>query len=67
MKSGRSLVNLAQELERQLHSKKDLIVPSPLVRHATDELGKTRLVVEEAGGAVHYAVTPLARRQLADS
>ena len=37
MKSGRSLVSLAQELERQLHSKKDLIVPSTLVRHATDD------------------------------
>jgi hypothetical protein len=32
MKNGRSLVSLAQELERQLHSKKDLIVPSALVR-----------------------------------
>ncbi|MEF8717043.1 MAG: hypothetical protein V5B44_04590 [Candidatus Accumulibacter necessarius] len=39
MKNGRSLVSLAQELERQLHSKKDLIVPSTLVRHATDDLG----------------------------
>ena len=66
MKYGRSLVNLAQELERQLHSKKDLIVPSTLVRHATDDLGKTRLVIEEAEVPVHYGVTPLARRQLAD-
>ena len=47
MKNGRSLVSLAQELERQLHSKKDLIVPSALVRHATDEQGETRLVIEE--------------------
>ena len=66
MKSGRSLVSLAQELERQLHSKKDLIVPSTLVRHATDDRGETRLVVEESGGPVRYGVTPLARRQLAD-
>jgi hypothetical protein len=66
MKNGRSLVSLAQELERQLHSKKDLIVPSTLVRHATDDLGGTRLVVEEGGSPVHYGVTPLARRQLAD-
>jgi hypothetical protein len=40
MKNGRSLVSLAQELERQLHSKKDLVVPSTLVRHATDDLGR---------------------------
>jgi hypothetical protein len=40
MKSGRSLVSLAQELERQLNSKKDLIVPSTLVRHATDDPGR---------------------------
>ena len=66
MKSGRSLVSLAQELERQLHSKKDLIVPSALVRHATDDRGETRLVIEEGGGPVRYSVTPLARRQLAD-
>ena len=39
MKNGRSLVSLAQELERQLDSKKDLIVPSALIRHATDEQG----------------------------
>ena len=45
MKNGRSLVSLAQELERQLHSKKDLIVPSTLVRHATDDLGSTRLII----------------------
>jgi hypothetical protein len=58
MKNGRSLVSLAQELERQLHSKKDLIVPSTLVRHATDDLGSTRLVIEEGGSPVHYGVTP---------
>ncbi len=66
MKYGRSLVNLAQELERQMHSKKDLIVPSTLVCHVTDDLGETRLVIEEAQVPVHYGVTPLARRQLAD-
>jgi hypothetical protein len=66
MKNGRSLVSLAQELERQLHSKKDLVVSSSLLRHDTDDRGGTRLVVEEAGGPVGYGVTPLARRQLAD-
>ena len=66
MKSGRSLVSLAQELERQLHSKKDLVVPSTMMRHDTDDTGDTRLVVEETGGVQRYGVTPLARRQLAE-
>jgi hypothetical protein len=30
MKSGRSLVDLARELERQISSKRDLVVPSSL-------------------------------------
>ena len=66
MKSGRTLVSLAQELERQLASKKDLVVPTALMRHDTDDRGITRLVVEEGNGLVRYGVTPLARRQLAD-
>jgi hypothetical protein len=66
MKSGRTLVSLAQELERQLQSKKDLVVPSALMRHETDDLGQTRLVVDESGGSAKYSVTPLARRQLAE-
>jgi len=66
MKSGRTLVSLAQELQRQLQSKKDLVVPSQFVHHSTGDGGETRLVIEEGGGAVHYGVTPLARRQLAD-
>ena len=66
MKSGRTLVSLAQELQRQLQSKKDLIVPSPLVHHSTGDRGETQLVVDEGGNVVNYDVTPLARRQLAD-
>lgn len=66
MRSGRTLVSLAQELQRQLESKKDLVVPSPLMRHSTSENGATSLVVEESGGPVAYGVMPLARRQLAD-
>ena len=66
MRSGRTLVSLAQELERQLHSKKDVVVSSSLLRHDTDDTGLTRLVVEEGGDPVRYGVTPLARRQLAD-
>ncbi len=66
MRSGRTLVSLAQELERQLHSKKDVVVSSSLLRHDTDDVGLTRLIVEEGSGPVRYGVTPLARRQLAD-
>jgi hypothetical protein len=66
MKSGRTLVSLAQELQRQLQSKKDLIVPSALVHHGTGDRGETRLVVDEGCNVVNYDVTPLARRQLAD-
>jgi len=66
MKSGRTLLGLAQELQRQLQSKKDLVVPSQLVHHSTGQGGQTRLVIDEGGSPVHYGVTPLARRQLAD-
>jgi hypothetical protein len=66
MRSGRTLLSLAQELQRQLDSKKDLVVPAALVRHATSDTGDTRLVVAEASGVAEYGVTPLARRQLAD-
>lgn len=66
MKSGRSLVSLAQELERQLHSKKDLVVSSQLLRHDTNDEGDTRLVIEESNGPAKYGITPLARRQLAE-
>ena len=47
MRSGRTLVSLAQELERQLHSKKDLVVPSQLVHHSTGDGGETHLVSGE--------------------
>jgi hypothetical protein len=66
MKSGRTLMSLAQELERQLQSKKDLVAPSSLMRHETDDTGETRIVVDETSGPSRYDVTPLARRQLAD-
>ena len=66
MKSGRSLVSLAQPLERQLSSKKDLVVSSMLLRHDTNDEGNSRLVIEESGGPTNYGITPLARRQLAE-
>jgi hypothetical protein len=66
MKTGRSLIDLAQELSRQQATKKDVVVPSPLMRHNTSEAGGTELVIEEGVVPVRYGITPLARRQLAD-
>ena len=66
MKSGRSLVDLAQELERQLATKKDMVVPSSLMRYRTSEQGVSSIDINEQPGVQTYAITELARRQLAD-
>jgi hypothetical protein len=66
MKSGRSLVSLAQELERQLASPRDLVVHSSLLRCETDGSGNCRMMIETKAGAEQYGITNLARRQLAD-
>jgi len=66
MKTGRTLTSLAEELERQLSSKKDLIVPASFMRHSTDEAGSTRLAIDGAAEPLDFGVTPLARRQLAE-
>jgi Domain of unknown function (DUF932) len=66
MKTGRTLVSLAQELQRQCATKKDYIVTSSLMRHATDESGQTRIVIADGSSDRSYGVTQLARHQLAD-
>jgi hypothetical protein len=66
MISRRSLVELAQELDRQQNSKRDLIVESIAMHHETDAAGETMLAVEEKDGLRRYGVTELARRQLAE-
>ena len=66
MKSGRTLTALAQELDRQLASKKDYVVPSPRMHHTTREDGDTVLEIDAAETPAPFEVTPLARRQLAD-
>lgn len=66
MKSGRSLVNLAQELERQLTTKRDLVLPSSLLQCRTGEGGDLKLIIDAKQGDGEYGVTELARRQLAD-
>jgi len=50
MKSGCSLVNLAQELERQLATKQDLVVPSSLLQCRTDEGGELKMIVDTKRG-----------------
>lgn len=66
MKSGRSLVDLAHELERQLATKQDLVVPSSLLRCHTDEAGHCRMTIDANDSVGDYGMTDLARRQLAD-
>ena len=66
MKSGRSLVNLAHELERQLATKQDMVVPSSLMRCHTDEGGGCKMMIEANDGVGEYGITNLARRQLAE-
>jgi uncharacterized protein DUF932 len=66
MKSGRTLVNLAQELERQLATKRDLLVPSSLLQCHTDEGGSLKMIIDARDADEAYGVTDLARRQLAE-
>ena len=70
MKTGRSLVDLAQELNRQIATKQDLVLPSSLLCCRTDEGGELKLAVQGGprsdSGVSDYRVTALARRQLAE-
>lgn len=66
MKSGRTLIDLATELNRQLATKKDLIVPSSLVTCTTGESRICALMIQEPDGPRTYDTTELARRQLAE-
>ena len=50
MKSGCSMVSLALELERQLATKRDLIVPSSLLQCHTDEGGELKMIVDTKRG-----------------
>ena len=67
MKTGRTLLDLAHELERQQATKKDLVLPMSVMHHSTEADGQTYLVVPEGRSRPErYGLTPLARRQLAD-
>jgi hypothetical protein len=65
MKNGRSLVSLAHELERQLASKQDLLVPSNRMSYRT-EASVSHVTVAGQDAVMEYGITELAQRQLAD-
>lgn len=66
MKYGRSLLDLAAELERQLATKQDMIVPTPLMHHLTSDDGTSVLQIHTPDGERSYRTTENCRRQLAD-
>jgi len=66
MKQGRTLIGLVEELERQLKTKVDMIVPTPLMHHRTGTDGSTSLQIEAPDGAKQFTATESCRRQLAD-
>lgn len=66
MKNGRSLHELALELDRQRTAKRDLVVPSALMQLSTDETGNSTVSIDDNGSWSHYGITELARRQLAE-
>jgi len=66
MKQGRTLIGLAEELERQLSTKVDMIVPTPLMHHVTDTGGATALLIEAPDRSKRFTATESCRRQLAD-
>ena len=66
MKYGRSLTNLAEELERQLMTKLDMIVPTPLMQHHTAFSGATHITVDTPDGMKSFGTTDAFRRQLAE-
>lgn len=66
MKYGRSLIDLANELERQLATKVDMIVPTQFMHHQTASDGCTSIQIEAPDGAKSFPTTELFRRQIAD-
>lgn len=66
MKAGRTLGELAKELERQLAVKKDMIVPSALMTCRTNESGSCSLLVDESDQQRAYPISEHALRQLAE-
>lgn len=63
MKNGKSLVELATELERQKHNRKDFIANSSALRLLSDEQDGSLM---EIGSDVRLPVTSLCHEQIAD-
>lgn len=66
MKYGRSLIDLANELERQLATKVDMIVPTQLMHHQTMAGGGTSVTIEAPEGPKSFPTTEGFRRQIAE-
>lgn len=66
MREGRSLVDLARELDRQRHAKEDLLVSSALIHHETGAGGSSEIAIEDNETLRRYGITDVARRQLAE-
>ena len=66
MKYGRSLPDLTEELERQLLTKRDMIVPTQCMRHQTNDAGGTAILVDTPDGTATFPSTEVFRRQVAD-
>lgn len=66
MKIGRTLINLVEELERQMATKVDMVVPTQLLHHSTSQDGHSTLQVETGDGLRQFGITENCRRQLAE-
>ncbi len=64
MNKGRSLTDLAAELERQVHAKKDFVAAQGIVQAAQPEEGGKGIVLAGLNGG-EMAIRPHAHRQLA--
>ena len=65
MKQGRSIIQLAQELERQRQARKDYIADTRSLYVETDQ-GKSRLTVNLDDNAETFILNELAHKQLAE-
>ncbi|WP_300757775.1 DUF932 domain-containing protein [Janthinobacterium sp.] len=65
MKTGRSLVQLVNELERHAVLKKDMVVPAQKLVSETTPAGQCHLVIDEPFGKKRYLMNDFACGQLA--
>lgn len=63
MKAGKSLVELAQEIERQAEAKKDFIAPVSKLAAKVDEQGGVKMELDGQGA---FPLTPYAHGQMAE-